>query len=166
VRRTLLAIAAALSCLAAAGDPAERLPDPAQEARAREMFKTLRCVVCQNESIDESNADIAADLRRTVRREIAAGRSDEQVRQYMVQRYGEFILLAPPFNAGNALLWLTPLLVLVAGGGYLLVQARRRSPAEAELTSEEEAALASIMADGATLPPRSDVNKSSAKTTT
>jgi cytochrome c-type biogenesis protein CcmH len=146
MRRTLLAVLAALSCLAAtASDPAERLPDPAQEARARELFRTLRCVVCQNESIDESNADIAGDLRRIVRREIAAGGTDDQVRAFMVQRYGEFILLKPPFNSGNAVLWLTPLLVLGLGGAYLLWQGRRPRTPEDALSEEEEARLAALL---------------------
>lgn len=146
MKRTLLAALAALSCLAAsASDPAERLPDPTQEARARALFKTLRCVVCQNESIDESNAEIADDLRRVVRRQIAQGGTDGQVRAFMVQRYGEFILLKPPFNPGNAVLWLTPLLVLAAGGAYLLWQARRPRRLDDPLTEAEETRLAALL---------------------
>lgn len=145
MKRTLMAVLAALCCLGAASDPAERLPDPAQEARARDLFRELRCVVCQNESIDESEADIAADLRRIVRRQVADGRSDAEVQAFMVQRYGEFILLKPPFNPGNAVLWLTPLLVLAAGGAYLFWQAGKAKPVEEGLTPEEEARLAAIV---------------------
>ena len=113
MRRLLLAIAA-LFCIAAAGDPSERLPDPAQEARARALFAEFRCVVCQNESIDDSDAEVAGLLRRTVREQVAAGRTDAEVRTYLVDRYGEFVLLKPTFSAGNAVLWLLPLALLAA----------------------------------------------------
>ena len=108
IGRRFLVILAALFCIAAAADPAERLPDPVLEARARAMFVQIRCVVCQNESIDDSEADIARDLRQTIRRQIAAGRSDAEVRGFLVRRYGEFILLRPRFSPENAALWLTP----------------------------------------------------------
>jgi len=145
MRRMLVALAALL-CLAAASDPSERLPDPAQEARARELFRQIRCVVCQNESIDDSDAELAGDMRRLVRRQVAAGRSDAEVRAYLVDRYGEFVLLKPPFSAGNVVLWLTPALLLLLGGGYLLWRARR-TPLQTvpdSLTAEEEAQLAAL----------------------
>ena len=102
--KRVLAILAAVFCIAAASDPAERLPDPAQEARARGLFREVRCLVCQNESIDDSNAELAADLRRLVRDEIKSGKTDEQVRAHLTDRYGEFVLLKPAFSWGNAAL--------------------------------------------------------------
>ncbi|HEX6861048.1 MAG TPA: cytochrome c-type biogenesis protein [Caulobacteraceae bacterium] len=143
MRRVLAALAATL-CIAAASDPSERLPDPAQEARARELFKEVRCLVCQNESIDDSEADLAADLRQIVRRQVAAGRSDEQIRQFLVARYGEFVLLKPPFSAGNLALWIGPFLVLILGGVLLIALVRGRPQPEA-LSPEEEARLAELM---------------------
>ncbi|MDB5457157.1 MAG: cytochrome c-type biosis protein CcmH, partial [Caulobacter sp.] len=126
-------------CLAAAADPTERLADPAQEARARAMFREVRCLVCQNESIDDSQAELAHDLRQIVRGQVAQGRTDGQIRAFLVARYGEFVLLKPPFSAGNALLWLTPLVVLLAGGGLMVAILRRRAPAaEADALSDEE----------------------------
>jgi len=126
----------------AAGDPADRLPDPAKEARARDLFREVRCLVCQNESIDDSEAELASDLRRIVRQQVAAGRTDAEVRGFLVERYGKFVLLKPPFDAGTALLWLTPFGV-VAGAGALLWLRRGRGGAETTppLTAEEEARL-------------------------
>jgi cytochrome c-type biogenesis protein CcmH len=145
MRRFLLTLGALL-CIAAAGDPADRLPDPAQEARARALFAEIRCVVCQNESIDDSEADLAALLRRSVREQIAAGRSDAQVRAYLVDRYGEFILLKPAFSTGNAALWLTPLLLLMGAGGVILWRAGRTGAQTAPepLSAEEEARLSTL----------------------
>lgn len=160
--RVLLAALAAVMCIAAASDPAERLPDPAQEARARDLFRTLRCVVCQNESIDDSNADLAVDLRRIVRGQVARGRSDEQIRQFLVQRYGEFILLKPAFSLGNALLWATPALIILGGGAFLIWNARRsRGQAErldAPLTDEERRELLFLTGESDTVPPHNSLN--------
>ena len=142
MRRLLIALSALL-CLAAAQDPTERLPDPAQEARARALFQEVRCVVCQNESIDDSEAELAVDLRREVRRQVAAGKTDAEVRAFLVDRYGEFVLFKPTFSAPNLVLWLSPMLLLLFGGGYLLWRARR-SPAQTapeSLSEAEEAAL-------------------------
>ena len=145
----LAAMAAAVLMTGAAGDPADRLKDPAQEARARGLFQQLRCVVCQNESIDDSEADIAGDLRRIVRGQIAAGKSDVQVRDFLVQRYGEFILLNPPLNPGNAALWFSPLIVILLGGGYILLRGRSHPPPpEAALSEAEEQALQRLAAVG------------------
>ena len=143
------AVLAAVSALlmGAADNPADRLPNPAEEARARSLFQQFRCVVCQNESIDDSEADLAQDLRRVVRRQIATGHSDDQVRAFMVQRYGEFILLKPPLNGGNAALWLAPLIVAAAGGAYIWRRTRAPRASEAALTPEEEQALARLEAD-------------------
>ncbi len=148
MRRLLLAIAA-FFCIAAAGDPSERLPDPAQEARARALFAEFRCVVCQNESIDDSDAEVAGLLRRTVREQVAAGRTDAEVRTYLVDRYGEFVLLKPTFSAGNAVLWLLPLALLAGAGGLILWRARRTGAQSVEqpLSPEEEARLATLTAD-------------------
>lgn len=144
----------AILLMAAASEPAERLPDPAQEARARVLFREVRCLVCQNESIDDSQAELAGDLRRIVRQEIAKGRSDGEVRTFLVARYGEFVLLKPPFSAGNLALWLAPLGILVAGGGLMVALLRRRGEdgvVEADavegLSSEEERRLAAVLND-------------------
>lgn len=145
MRRLLIALLA-LGCIAAAGDPSERLPDPAQEARARDLFEEIRCVVCQNESINDSEAELARDLRRVVREQVGAGRSDAQIRTYLVDRYGEFVLLKPSFGPANAALWLTPaLLLLLAAGGILWRARRARGEIVVEsLSAEEEARLATL----------------------
>jgi cytochrome c-type biogenesis protein CcmH len=145
MRRWLTILAASL-CIAAASDPAERLPDPAQEARARELFREVRCLVCQNESIDDSNAELAQDLRQLVREQVKAGRSDAQIRHYLTERYGEFVLLKPAFSLGNALLWGAPGLVVVVGL-LLLLRALRNRPRDGELTASEAAKLAALSDD-------------------
>ena len=142
-----------LSIAAAASDPAERLHDPAQEARARHLFTEVRCVVCQNESIDDSDADLAADLRRAVRGQVAAGRSDTEVKRYLVDRYGEFVLLKPSFSPGNALLWLTPFAIVVMGAGGFVWTARRRQSSTAPLSVDEEAALSALEHGSAAITP-------------
>jgi cytochrome c-type biogenesis protein CcmH len=134
--RALLAALAGVLCIAAASDPAERLPDPAQEGRARELFKDVRCLVCQNESIDDSEAELAADLRRIVREQVKAGKSDAEIKRFLTDRYGEFVLLRPSFAPGNLALWAGPFLVVLFGGVLLLVRLRNRTP-EAELSKEE-----------------------------
>jgi len=144
--RRALAIVAAVFCLAAASDPAERLPDPAQEARARAIFREVRCLVCQNESIDDSSAELAADLRRLVRDEVKAGMSDDQVREHLTDRYGEFVLLKPALSWGNAVLWGAPFLV-VGLGLLLLAGGFRNRRAEAELTQDEAARLTRLSDD-------------------
>jgi cytochrome c-type biogenesis protein CcmH len=143
--RRWLAIAGAVFCLAgAAADPADQLKNPAQEARARTLFREIRCVVCQSESIDESDADLAHDLRQLVRQQVAAGASDAAVKSYLVSRYGEFILLQPRFSPGNAVLWLTPFLVVIAGVGVVLVRRRPAAPENDELSEPEKARLAAL----------------------
>lgn len=132
---------------AAAVDPSERLPDPAQEERARAISEELRCLVCQNQSIDASDAQLAKDLRIIVRERIAAGDSDDQVRDFLVARYGEFVLLRPRAHGVGLLLWvLPPALLLIAGGG-LFIAFRRRPPAASaadSLSADEEAALKAL----------------------
>ena len=147
--KRLLAIAAAAACLAAASDPAERLPDPEQEARARALFREIRCVVCQNETIDGSEADLAGDLRRLVREEVRSGRSDAEIKAALVSRYGEFVLFRPSFSPGNAVLWTAPFLLLAAGAGVVLLRRRQAPPASAPLSPAEEQELQVLLARGA-----------------
>ena len=143
--KAMLTALAALALVAGASEPSERLGDPAQEARARELFKEVRCLVCQNESIDDSEAQLAGDLRRIVREQVQAGRSDKQIRAFLVERYGEFVLLKPPFSAGNAVLWLAPVGVLLVGGGLMFGLLRRRETTESELSQDEEARLQRLL---------------------
>ena len=141
--KKLLVLLAAVFCMAAASDPSERLPDPGQEARARAMFAEVRCLVCQNESIDDSSAELAADLRLLVRDQIRSGKSDDQVRTYLTDRYGEFVLLKPAFSWGNAVLWGAPFLIVILGVLLLLRNLRTPRPT-AELTEAEAARLAAL----------------------
>ena len=134
---------AAVFCIAAASDPAERMPDPAQEARAKAIFAQVRCVVCQNESIDDSEADLARDLRRAVREQIAHGATDQQARAFLVDRYGEFVLLKPAFSLGNAALWLTPFAIVGIGALILWRRPRVRDEAD-DLSPEEQDRLRSL----------------------
>ena len=143
--RRWLAALAALGCLAAA-DPAERLADPAQEARARALFAEIRCVVCQNESIDASEAELARDLRGVVREQVAAGRSEREIKAFLVGRYGDFVLLRPRFSWGNAVLWLAPFAVAAGGLAILLRRGRRQVSVQA-LSEEEERRLAAVLGD-------------------
>ena len=135
MKRLFAAIFFLLSATAAFAMPAPgTLADPAQEARARALQKDLRCMVCQGESIDESNAPLAADLRLLVRAHIRAGESDAQIKQFLVARYGDFILMRPPFDADTYALWLTPFLVLLLGAGvaiWVVVRAVRTPQGEA-----------------------------------
>jgi cytochrome c-type biogenesis protein CcmH len=128
----------------AISDPAEMLHDSAQEARAEQVGRQLRCLVCQNESIEDSGADLARDLRGIVRQRVAAGDSDERVVAWMVARYGDFVRLSPPFNAVTLLLWLSPLLALAAGAFAALRGARGRRAEPAPLSSLERQRLAEL----------------------
>jgi cytochrome c-type biogenesis protein CcmH len=145
----LLALVAG-PALGAVGDPAMQLPDPAQEERAREIGRELRCLVCQNQSIEDSDADLARDLRRIVREQVSAGRSDAEVKGFVHERYGDFVLLRPRFTAATALLWATPAVALLAGA--LLYRASRRRPdapgGPAALTEAERARLARLESGG------------------
>ena len=126
--------------------PDEVLSDPALEARARTLSAELRCMVCQNQSIDDSNADLARDLRLLVRERLTAGDSDAQVIDFVVSRYGEFVLLKPRLSPRNALLWGAPVILLLAGAAFAFTRARGRSRSvEAPLSQEEEAALSEIL---------------------
>lgn len=138
----------ALGGAARAVEPDEVLPDPALEARARTLSEGLRCLVCQNQSIDDSHAALARDLRLLVRERLTAGDSDTQVRDFLVARYGDFVLLKPPFEADTLLLWGLPFLVLGAGGLALLLARRPPAPRPAPpLSADEEAALARLVDD-------------------
>lgn len=151
-RRAGLAL---LLCLALAGpalavaDPAEQLPNPALEERARGIGRELRCLVCQNQSIEDSDAGLALDLRRIVREQVAAGRSDAQVVRFLHDRYGDFVLLRPPFTLATALLWATPAVALLSGGLLIVAMRRRReSPLPAAELSEAERARLARIGDG------------------
>ncbi len=144
-RALLVGFAGAL-CLAAASDPAERLADPAKEAQARSIFRDVRCLVCQNESIDDSQAELATDLRKIVREQVSAGRSDLEIKRFLTDRYGEFVLLTPRFSLGNLALWVAPFLVVLAGAGLLAARLRYRPP-ETELTATEAERLQRIVRD-------------------
>jgi cytochrome c-type biogenesis protein CcmH len=156
VRRLLLPLVVLLALAplpaAMAVQPDEVLSDAALEARARSLSKELRCMVCQNQSIDDSDAPLARDLRVLVRERLQAGDSDRQVIDFLVARYGEFVLLRPRFSAHTALLWLGPAAILLIGAfGLFLVLRRRRADADAaaaeqaKLTEAEEARLSEIL---------------------
>ena len=138
--RAVLAALAGVLCLAAASDPWERLPNPAEEARARAIFKDVRCLVCQNESIDDSQAELAHDLRQIVRQQVAAGRTDAQIKAFLTDRYGQFVLLTPSFDAGNIALWTGPFVVVGLGIFLLLLRLRNRQP-DVELSQAERERL-------------------------
>jgi cytochrome c-type biogenesis protein CcmH len=145
----LLLIASA--AVAGAVEPRERLADPALEARARALSKELRCLVCQNESIDDSGADLAHDLRVLLRERIAAGDSDAQALNFIVSRYGDFVLLNPPIRPATYVLWFGPPALLVLGGIGALVYIRRRraQAAPAPLSEAERQRLAQLLEDEA-----------------
>ncbi|WP_454714527.1 cytochrome c-type biogenesis protein [Caulobacter segnis] len=147
MKRALLIGLTSIALMAGASEPSERLPDPTQEARARHLFKEVRCLVCQNESIDDSEAQLAGDLRQIVREQVKAGRSDAQVRAFLVERYGEFVLLKPAFSAGNAVLWLAPIGVLLVGGGLMFGLLRRREEQPVELSQDEEERVKRLLED-------------------
>jgi cytochrome c-type biogenesis protein CcmH len=125
--------------------PDEVLKDPALEKRAREISAGLRCLVCQNQSIDDSDAQLAKDLRLLVRERLVAGDTDMQVRDFLVQRYGEFVLLKPTFGTHTLLLWLTPAFVLILGGIGAYAAMRRRPLAASALDAEEQRALEDLL---------------------
>ncbi|MBZ9808738.1 cytochrome c-type biogenesis protein CcmH [Mesorhizobium sp. BR1-1-9] len=142
----VMVLALSFAGTALAVKPDEMLADPTLEARARALSEGLRCMVCQNQSIDESDADLARDLRVLVRQRLVAGDTDKQVMDYVVSRYGEFVLLKPRFDLRNALLWGTPVILLLAGGLFVVLSARsRRSLATKSLSADERAALEAIL---------------------
>lgn len=155
IRALLLALVFAFAPVAsfAAVSPDEQLSDPKLEARAREVSKELRCLVCQNESIDDSDAELAKDLRMLVRKRILAGDTNDEVKQYLVARYGEFVLMKPPFQPATWLLWLGPGAILLGGAvGVVLFLRRSSRRDEAEignpaLSEAERRRLAEIVKD-------------------
>lgn len=155
MRRALLALGALILAAAAPmpPQPAEDrpLPDASQELRAQAIHRSLRCVVCQNESIAESNAVLAADLRQVVRERVAEGDTDEEVRDYMVARYGDFVLLKPPFGADTWILWLGPFAVVLLGAFAIAAYLRRRrvQPEAQPLTAAERKRLDALLDDEA-----------------
>jgi cytochrome c-type biogenesis protein CcmH len=149
----VLLLAAFAAPAAYAVQPDEIMTDPAKEARARELSRELRCMVCQNQSIDDSDAPLARDLRLLVRERIAGGDSDSQVIDFLVARYGEFVLLKPRFTPHTLVLWLLPPLALIGGGLALWLYSRRRAnagsaadPPLLHLTEEEQARLQRLLA--------------------
>ena len=150
----LLALAAV--CLdpapAAAVQPDEMLTNPALEARARALSQNLRCLVCQNQSIDDSDATLARDLRILLRERLTAGDTDQQAMDFIVARYGNFVLLKPPLKASTLVLWLGPgLLMLTAGFGFFRYLRRRQvAPAPPAFSPEDDARLAQLLKDGPT----------------
>jgi len=151
--RLLVAAAIGLGVLMAGGGPGhalqpdEVLPDRKLEQRARDISLGLRCLVCQNQSIDDSDAQVARDLRRVVRQRLVAGDSDPEIRAYIVERYGDFVLLKPPFNARTFLLWLGPAIVLLCGAAFVLWGRRRSRAATPALNAAEQAQLQKLLDD-------------------
>lgn len=145
--RLCLPLLLALAQPVLAVQPDEILPDPALEARARDISKGIRCPVCQGETIDDSNASVARDLRLVIRERLVAGDSDEEVVAYVVDRYGEFVLFEPPAKGANLLLWLAGPAMLLAGLGIAGLSARRRTASAADdaLSPEEQARLDAIL---------------------
>ena len=142
-----LLVALLVSLPALAVEPSEMLKDPALEARARTIGRALRCVVCQNQAVDDSSAEVAHDMRRAVRERLTAGDSDQQVYDFMVARYGDYVLLQPPFKSGTLILWLGAPLLLILAGGILLLMARRRRVLETvqPLSEEERRKVAALL---------------------
>jgi cytochrome c-type biogenesis protein CcmH len=149
LRLLLLCVALFDMHAAFAVEPDEVLADPALEARARALSRELRCMVCQNQSIDDSGAPLAHDLRVLVRERIKSGDNDQQVLDFLVARYGEFVLLKPPFEWRTALLWLTPFGVLIVGAVAFVAATKRRKgatdPAADKLSADEEARISELM---------------------
>ena len=145
MKRVLAVLLLLASPAFAVSDPAELLPDRAQEQRAEALGHQLRCLVCQNESVEESNADLARDLRHIIRQRVVAGDSDQQVIDWMVARYGNFVRLRPPFNAMTLLLWGAPGLALLAGITAVWLARSRRPAPPALLTEAESRRLAKLL---------------------
>ncbi len=158
--RTLLAVLVGLIAWLALGPPAtfavepgERLDDPVLEARARDISKGLRCLVCQNQSIDDSDAGLARDLRVLVRERLTAGETDRQVIAFVTARYGDYVLLEPPLKPTTYLLWFGPAAILLAGGAAVIMFLRRRTrlamSGSAPLSDDERRRIERLLDDGA-----------------
>jgi cytochrome c-type biogenesis protein CcmH len=143
MRRAFAALLVAFSCLAFGQASEVARPDAATEQRLKDLAEELRCLVCQNQTIADSNAPLALDLRNQIRTQISAGRSDAQIRDYMVDRYGDFVLYRPPFKAATAMLWIGPFALLALGVGVAMVMVRKRG-ARARRADADPAARAEI----------------------
>ncbi|MEM6761409.1 MAG: cytochrome c-type biogenesis protein [Pseudomonadota bacterium] len=130
-------------------NPSEQLQDPELEARARALGKELRCLVCQNQSIDASDAEVARDLRLLVRERISAGDTDEEVLTYLTDRYGPFVRLRPPVTVSTSALWVAPVVIVLLGGGaaFIYLRSRGKPASEGPLSEDEEEALANLLAE-------------------
>ena len=144
MKRALLMLLLLATPAHAVSDPAEMLRDPALEARAEAVGRQLRCLVCQNESIEDSNADLARDLRRIVRQRLQAGDTDDAAQAWVVARYGDFVRLRPPVNVITAALWASPVLAVLGGLGFAL-WSRRRPEVPPPLTDAETRRLAGLL---------------------
>ena len=153
MKRLILAISLLLVTPAWAVEPSEVLQDPALEERARDLSKGLRCLVCRNESIDESNADLARDLRILVRERLVAGDTDAQVIAFLVDRYGEYVLLKPQATGSTLLLWIAgPAMLLIAlGVGFVYVRGRKDPMVEDGLSDAEQSRLKQLLDDDSTV---------------
>lgn len=146
IRAVLLALCLVMASPAwAINDPAEALPDPVQEAHAVAIGRQLRCLVCQNESIEDSGADLARDLRHIVRTHVAAGENEQQITAWMVARYGDFVRLRPPFNPTTWLLWLSPLVALLLAGITIVAFRSRAATPPPPLSDAEQKRLSGLM---------------------
>lgn len=151
-------LALAFGVFAQAPAPEAASADPAVERRMRELAEELRCLVCQNQTIADSSAPLAVDLRNQLRSQIATGRTDTQIRDYMVDRYGDFVLYRPPLRARTLLLWAGPFVLVAIGAGiFFFVVRRRPARASAPLTDEQRGALQALL-EGA-VPPSGPANK-------
>jgi cytochrome c-type biogenesis protein CcmH len=149
----VLLVALLLSLPALAVEPSEMLKDPVLEARAREIGRALRCVVCQNQSIDDSTAEVAHDMRRAVREWLTAGDTDAQVMDFMVARYGDYVLLKPPFKMRTLVLWIgTPAVLMLGVIGLWFADRRRGTAPGPALLSDAERARLDALLDGAVVP--------------
>ncbi|MEC7797268.1 MAG: cytochrome c-type biogenesis protein [Pseudomonadota bacterium] len=150
-RLSILLAAPLLALMLTAAEPVAApdrpLSDPAQEARAQALFKDVRCVVCQHEAIADSPAGVAGDMRRLIREQIAAGASDQAVRQDLVRRFGDYVLFTPPVRVGTWLLWFGPFILVLLAGAALALRARRRPVEVAPLSPEEERRLDEVLAN-------------------
>ena len=145
MRTWLAALLLAIATTAAAQSSEVARPDAATESRLKELAQELRCLVCQNQTIADSNAPLAVDLRNQIRTQIGEGRSDDQIRGYMVERYGDFVLYKPPFKATTAILWAAPFVMIALGLLVFVGLVRRRRAPKAEVAPERKAELAKLL---------------------
>lgn len=131
--------------------PDEKLADPALESRARDLYREIRCLVCQNETIESSNADLAKDLRAIVRDKLESGASDADILEYLTHRYGDYVRMTPPLNTGTLVLWISPAVMLIIGGGLIAYFIKRQSgslPPPFPLNEDERKQVEDLMRDG------------------